>query len=78
MLGGLFAVKARERKIEQLNQSIMHQRDCTRDLNYATYAETNDEEMLFESIRDCFVTGKWQDNENAETLLADEGGLNVP
>jgi ribosome biogenesis protein BMS1 len=35
------------------------------------WVQSNNEED-FESIRDCFVTGKWDENEDAENLLGDE------
>ena len=38
-----------------------------------SFNESTDTEMLFESIKDCFVTGKWSADEDAEKLLADDG-----
>ena len=31
--------------------------------------------QLMASVKDCFVTGKWQACEDAETLLEEDGGL---
>ena len=78
MLGGVFSIKLREREQENFNKSILHQRDSSRGPNNGgVLNETDDLEMLFESIKDCFVTGKWSANENAETLLAADGKYEV-
>lgn len=65
MIGGLFAVRSHENELEQMNKSVLHQRDCSRDAAPVTFTSGDDAEMLAESIRDCFVTGKWTDSNAA-------------
>eukprot|EP00794_Sanderia_malayensis_P010984 gene10984-12147_t len=72
MLGGVFSIKARKMDEKKAEQSLLHQRDCSRENYAASLVESNDTEMLFESIKDCFVTGKWSADEDAETLLAND------
>lgn len=33
---------------------------------------------MLNSIRDCFVTGKWDDNQDAATLLKEDGKRGEP
>ena len=61
MIGGLFAVRSRKIELEEMNKSVLHQRDCSRDTMQVSYPSEDDAQMLYESIRDCFVTGKWSE-----------------
>ena len=61
MIGGLFAVRSRKIELEEMNKSVLHQRDCSRDTMQVSYSSEDDAQMLYESIRDCFVTGKWNE-----------------
>ena len=70
MLGGLFAVRSQKEERERMNRSILHQKDCSRDLAQMSYSSEDDMQMLYESIKDCFVTGKWNDSHAA---LDDDG-----
>ncbi|XP_070608089.1 ribosome biogenesis protein BMS1 homolog [Erythrolamprus reginae] len=65
-LGGLFRVsrpdKESKRKVDAL--------DCSKFLTEAPQDWDSDEVM--ESIRDCFVTGKWEADKDAEKLLKED------
>ncbi|KAM6951121.1 ribosome biogenesis protein BMS1 homolog [Aplochiton taeniatus] len=68
-LGGLFRVSRPENKKRQRADAIdtsRFQPDGSRNWNL--------EEML-DSIRDCFVTGKWEEGEDAATLLKEDEEL---
>ena len=70
MIGGLFAVRSRKIELEEMNNSALHQRDCSRDTIQVPYSSEDDVQMLYESIRGCFVTGKWGESKAA---LDDDG-----
>ena len=61
MIGGLFALRSSESELEKMNKSLLHQRDSSREGIQASFPSEDDSQMLFESIRDCFVTRKWRD-----------------
>lgn len=66
-VGGLFRVVSRKQHQRQEAKSICNAEDCSRfRLNLVrdwTQSEVRD------LIRDCFVTGKWKESEDAEELL---------
>ena len=62
-VGGFFKVKSKHQKTDD----VMHQRDCSLEVSVSGM-DWNLEEVR-ESIKDCFVTGKWNDKEGAEQLL---------
>ena len=61
MIGGLFAVRSSETELEKMNKSLLHQRDCSREGIQTSYPSEDDSQMLFESIRDRFVSRNWRD-----------------
>ncbi|XP_028287670.1 LOW QUALITY PROTEIN: ribosome biogenesis protein BMS1 homolog [Parambassis ranga] len=65
-LGGLFRV-TRPQKSKKFQANAV---DCSR-FNPDTSHNWDLEEML-NSIRDCFVTGKWEDGQDAATLLKED------
>ncbi|XP_042364323.1 ribosome biogenesis protein BMS1 homolog [Plectropomus leopardus] len=68
-LGGLFRVsRPQKRKKSQENAA-----DCSR-FNPDTSHNWDLEEML-NSIKDCFVTGKWEEDQDAATLLKEDEEL---
>lgn len=66
-LGGLFKVIKRDQEAKSSRAAIMNQRDCTK------FAQDSVQDWSLEdvcdSIKDCFVTGKWKKAEDAEELL---------
>ncbi|XP_072229547.1 ribosome biogenesis protein BMS1 homolog isoform X2 [Leuresthes tenuis] len=68
-LGGLFRV-SRPQKSKKFQANAL---DCSR-FNPDTPHNWDLEEML-KSIRDCFVTGKWDEGQDAATLLRDDEEL---
>ncbi|XP_030630744.1 ribosome biogenesis protein BMS1 homolog isoform X2 [Chanos chanos] len=68
-LGGLFRV-SRPEKSKKARADAM---DCSR-FQPDTGHDWEDEEMLA-SIRDCFVTGKWEGDRDAATLLKEDDEL---
>ncbi|MBN3295779.1 BMS1 protein, partial [Amia calva] len=65
-LGGLFRVSRPEKGKRQRADGL----DCTRYPPDGTH-DWDQEEML-NSIRDCFVTGKWEEGKDAATLLKED------
>ncbi|XP_054625221.1 ribosome biogenesis protein BMS1 homolog [Dunckerocampus dactyliophorus] len=65
-LGGLFRVN-RPQKIRKVHANAL---DCSR-FNPNSSHNWDLEEML-NSIRDCFVTGKWEEDQDAATLLKED------
>lgn len=49
----------------------MHERDCSLEMISMPLRDWSQAEVL-ESVRDCFVTGKWKDSEDAEILLQND------
>ncbi|XP_070708607.1 ribosome biogenesis protein BMS1 homolog [Pempheris klunzingeri] len=68
-LGGLFRV-SRPQKSKRVQANAP---DCSR-FNPDTSHNWDSEEML-NSIRDCFVTGKWEEGQDAATLLKEDEEL---
>ncbi|KAK2910762.1 ribosome biogenesis protein BMS1 homolog [Channa argus] len=68
-LGGLFRV-SRPQKSKKFQENSL---DCSR-FNPGTSHNWDLEEML-NSIRDCFVTGKWEEGQDAATLLKEDEEL---
>lgn len=68
-LGGLFRV-SRPQKSKKFQANAL---DCSR-FNPDTSHNWDLEEML-NSIRDCFVTGKWEEGQDAATLLKEDEEL---
>ncbi|XP_035516521.1 ribosome biogenesis protein BMS1 homolog [Morone saxatilis] len=68
-LGGLFRV-SRPHNSKKFQANAL---DCSR-FNPDTFHDWDLEEML-NSIRDCFVTGKWEEGQDAATLLKEDEEL---
>ena len=66
--GGIFRLK---KKKDSRSLGTMHERDCSLEVSSISVRDWSQPEVL-ESIRDCFVTGKWRDSEDAETRLRDD------
>ena len=67
-VGGIFRLKS---KSDSQSTGTMHERDCSLEVISTPLRDWNQPTVL-ESIRDCFVTGKWKDSEDAEILLQDD------
>ncbi|XP_070299914.1 ribosome biogenesis protein BMS1 homolog [Salvelinus sp. IW2-2015] len=68
-LGGLFRVSRPEKGKKHRMDGV----DCSR---FDPDAARNwDLEEMLDSIRDCFVTGKWEDDQDAATLLKEDEEL---
>ncbi|XP_076349566.1 ribosome biogenesis protein BMS1 homolog [Tachypleus tridentatus] len=69
-LGGLFRVAVREQGEKRSHKFSINAVDCSK----FTVAHLNDwtEPEVQNSIRDCFVTGKWKPSEDAQTLLEND------
>ncbi|XP_041829194.1 ribosome biogenesis protein BMS1 homolog isoform X2 [Melanotaenia boesemani] len=65
-LGGLFRVS----RPQKSKRSQWNAVDCSRFIPDTSH-NWDTEEML-DSIRDCFVTGKWEEDQDAATLLKDD------
>ncbi|XP_054717978.1 ribosome biogenesis protein BMS1 homolog isoform X2 [Uloborus diversus] len=70
-IGGLFRIAKYER--EKKDSKCDNGLDCSK-LVLTISREWMDEKEM-EKIRDCFVTGKWDEHEDAEKLLSDEEEL---
>nr|XP_030871244.2 ribosome biogenesis protein BMS1 homolog isoform X2 [Gorilla gorilla gorilla] len=68
-LGGLFRVNQPDRECKHKADSL----DCSRFLVEAPHDW--DLEEVMNSIRDCFVTGKWEDDKDATKVLAEDEEL---
>ena len=67
-LGGLFKIASEKRRERQSVQSNKDNIDCSRFVVEKLQDWTKAD--VLDGIRDCFVTGKWKENEDAEELLA--------
>ena len=67
-VGGIFRLKSKK---DSKSTGTAHERDCSLEVNNITLRDWSQAEVL-DSIRDCFVTGKWKDSEDAERLLQDD------
>lgn len=67
-VGGIFRLKSKK---DSQSTGTVHERDCSLDVISTPLRDWSQAEIL-ESIRDCFVTGKWKDSEDAEILLQDD------
>ena len=67
-VGGIFRLKSK--KVSE-SAGTMHERDCSLEVISTRLRDWSQPEVL-EIIRDCFVTGKWKDSEDAEKLLQDD------
>ncbi|KAM9462521.1 ribosome biogenesis protein BMS1 homolog isoform 2-T2 [Clarias gariepinus] len=68
-LGGLFRVSRPEKSKKERADAV----DCSR---FQPDASHNwDQEEMLASIRDCFVTGKWEEDKDAATLLKQDDEL---
>jgi len=67
-LGGLFKIASDKRRASQSVHSAKDQVDCSRFI--VDKMQDWSKPSVLDSIRDCFVTGKWKENEDAEELLA--------
>ncbi|PWA14093.1 hypothetical protein CCH79_00016703 [Gambusia affinis] len=68
-LGGLFRV-SRPQKSKRLQANAL---DCSR--FHADTGHDWDVQEVLDSIRDCFVTGKWEEDQDAATLLKQDEEL---
>ncbi|KAL0984596.1 hypothetical protein UPYG_G00143730 [Umbra pygmaea] len=68
-LGGLFRVSRPEKSKRHRTDGL----DCSRSEPEETHNWDLDE--MLDSIRDCFVTGKWESNQDAATLLKEDEEL---
>ena len=66
ILGGLFSIKTPGKN---LNNTILHQRDCTREQSCVKYSNEEDLQMLYESIKNCFVS---RNSSGDQKLAGDE------
>ncbi|RMX48626.1 hypothetical protein pdam_00008008 [Pocillopora damicornis] len=64
-IGGIFKLKSMN---ASESKSVLHDRDCSLEVITTPLRDWSQPEVL-QSIRDCFVTGKWKDSEDAEMLL---------
>lgn len=67
-LGGLFKIASEKRRERQSAHSTKDHVDCTRFV--VEKLQDWSKSGVLDSIRDCFVTGKWKESEDAEELLA--------
>lgn len=67
-VGGIFRLKSKK---ESVSTGPAHERDCSLEIISTPLRDWSKAQVL-ESIRDCFVTGKWKDSEDAEILLQDD------
>ncbi|KAL4613024.1 hypothetical protein GN956_G23033 [Arapaima gigas] len=65
-IGGLFKVNRPEKSRSRRADGI----DCSRFVPDG--ARNWDQEEMLDSIRDCFVTGKWEESKDAATLLKED------
>ena len=73
-VGGIFRLKSKK---DSQSTGTMHERDCSLEVISMPLRDWSRTEVL-ESIRDCFVTGKWKDSEDAEILLQnDDQSMNL-
>lgn len=68
LVGGIF--QTRKDKLKNKKNALNHSRDCSRadvekDIDVAL-------DEIKELIKDCFVTGKWTQNEDAQNMLDDD------
>ncbi|XP_072312801.1 ribosome biogenesis protein BMS1 homolog [Eucyclogobius newberryi] len=68
-LGGLFRV-SRPQKNKRVQADAL---DCSR--FHPNESQNWDLQQVMDSIRDCFVTGKWEQSEDAATLLKEDDEL---
>ena len=61
-VGGLFRMKSQTANVRD---RVMHERDCSK----VTAEHTRAWQDILADIKDCFVSGKWKETEDAETLL---------
>ena len=67
-VGGIFRLKTKK---DSKSLGTMHERDCALEVASTLLRDWSQPEVL-QSIRDCFVTGKWKESEDAEALLQDD------
>uniref|UniRef100_A0A0P4WGX0 Bms1-type G domain-containing protein n=1 Tax=Scylla olivacea TaxID=85551 RepID=A0A0P4WGX0_SCYOL len=74
-IGGLFYKVSQSKSSKHLSQTAMDEVDTSRYIPPALRDWSKDE--VFNSIKDCFVTGEWKESENAQTLLKmdDDGDI---
>lgn len=62
---------------KDIKDQVMHERDCSKVIT----EHTREWQDILADIKDCFVTGKWTETEDAETLLQmddqDDGMFNL-
>lgn len=66
-IGGLFKVLKRDQENKSTHAAIMNQEDSTK--FHVDRVQDWTIDSICDSIRDCFVTGKWKESEDAEALL---------
>lgn len=77
LVAGLFQPK--KDVLKNKKNALYHNRDCSR----VGISENNKEilnvavEKIKELIKDCFVTGKWASEQDAQKLLEEDGTMKV-
>ena len=69
LVAGIF--QTRKNKLKKSKNALYHSRDCSKvDIEKDAIDVALDE--IRELIKDCFVTGKWEEGEDAEALLKED------
>jgi len=71
LVAGIF--QTRKNKLSKKKNALHHSRDCSKDVVEKDAFDVAIDEIK-ELIKDCFVTGKWAESENAERLLEEDEG----
>lgn len=60
-----------DQDLEEVQSSVAHFSGASRKLTSLTVCDVCPQ--MLDSIRDCFVTGKWEEGQDAATLLKEDG-----
>ena len=71
LVAGIF--QTRKNKLKKSKNALFHSRDCSK-VGIEKDAIDVALDEIRELIKDCFVTGKWAEGEDAEALLKDYEG----
>ena len=71
LVAGIF--QTRKNKLKKSKNALLHSRDCSK-VGIEKDAIDVALDEIRELIKDCFVTGKWAEGEDAEALLKDDEG----
>ena len=75
LVAGIF--QTRKNKLRKAKNALYHSRDCSK-VGIEKDAIDVALEEIKELIKDCFVTGKWAEGEDAEALLKEDAGKSFP